>query len=228
MKRNSHQLPRVPATQEKNVIFLAISCWLVVSLLSGCAKREIKNLDSKGTNIICFGDSITFGYGVSSGEDYPSILAKIVPLKVINAGIDGDTTTEALKRLDSDVVNRDPRLVIIEFGGNDFLRGIANEATIGNITEMVKKIQESGAMVAIVDISAGFLLNQYSKPLYNLCKEKGAVFIPKVLRGIITDPSLKSDFIHPNAKGYKIIAERVCRVILPYLNHSISVLRENQ
>jgi acyl-CoA thioesterase-1 len=235
MKNNRHQdtLPvrqagKTPRHRQKRIIFLVACSLQLAALLAGCAKKEIKNIGSKGTNIICFGDSITFGYGVSSGEDYPSMLAKIVPLTVINAGIDGDTTTEALKRLDSDVISRKPRLVIIEFGGNDFLRGIHNEVTIGNITEMAEKIQESGAMVAIVDISAGFLLNQYSTPLYNFCKAKGVVFIPKVLKGIITNPSLKSDFIHPNAKGYKIIAERVCRVILPYLNQGISVLREEQ
>jgi lysophospholipase L1-like esterase len=227
MRRNSSKLQATSYKLQK-IILLASCVLYLASLLSGCAKREIKNIDSKGTNIICFGDSITFGYGVSSGEDYPSILGKIIPLTVINAGIDGDTTTEALKRLDTDVIDRSPRLVIIQFGGNDFLRGIPTETTINNITEMVERVQEEGAIVAIADISAGFLLNQYHAPLYNLCKTKGAIFIPKILNGIITNPSLKSDFIHPNAQGYKIIAERIYRVILPYLNQGISVLIENQ
>ncbi|MFH1640334.1 MAG: hypothetical protein ABIA66_00030, partial [Candidatus Omnitrophota bacterium] len=99
------------------------------------------------------------------------------------------------------------------------------ETTINNIVQMVDKIQSRGAMAAVVDISAGFLLDQFRIPLYNLCKEKGAIFIPKVLKGIITNPSLKSDFIHPNARGYKLIAERVYRAILPYLNQNISALK---
>ena len=92
------------------ITFYGVCFLLAVGLLlSGCAKREIKNIDSNGKNIICFGDSITFGYGVSSGEDYPSILAKMFQYALINAGIDGDTTTEALKRLEYDVLDRIPR-----------------------------------------------------------------------------------------------------------------------
>ncbi|MCX5702167.1 MAG: GDSL-type esterase/lipase family protein [Candidatus Omnitrophica bacterium] len=227
MRRNSSKL-QAPSSKQRKIILLAACSLQLATLLIGCAKREIKNIDAKGKNIICFGDSITFGYGVSAGEDYPSTLAKMLQHTLINAGIDGDTTTEALKRLESDVLDRSPRLVIIEFGGNDFLKGIPTETTINNIAEMVERIQEEGAIVAIADISAGFLLNQYHAPLYNLCKAEGAIFIPKILNGIITDPSLKSDFIHPNANGYKLIAERIYRVILPYLNQGISVLRENQ
>ena len=82
----------------------------------GCAKREVKNIDSKGENIICFGDSITYGYGVKPGEDYPTDLAALVRHPVINAGIDGDSSPEAIQRLEDDVLQRHPLLVIIEFG----------------------------------------------------------------------------------------------------------------
>lgn len=89
--------------RKSKLLFIVFIAFIV---LAGCAKREIKNIDSKGKTIICFGDSITFGYGANPGEDYPSALAKMVSVPVINAGIDGDTSTEALKRLDSDVLER--------------------------------------------------------------------------------------------------------------------------
>ncbi len=204
---------------------MRINKLLVITLLSycvivftGCAKREIKNVDSKGKNIICFGDSITFGYGVNQGEDYPSALAKIIDAPIINAGIDSDTTTEALERLKSDVLDRDPLLVIIEFCGNDFMRQIPKETTITNIRKMVELVQAKGAMVAIVDISAGLFLTDYRAIFRNLAKETSSIFIPSVLSGIITNPSMKSDFLHPNAAGYKIMAQRVYRAIIPYLN----------
>jgi acyl-CoA thioesterase-1 len=141
----------------------------------------------------------------------------MVEFPVINAGIDGDTTTEALKRLKSDVLDRDPLLVVVEFGGNDFLRKIPNDVTINNIKEMVERIQAKGAMVAIVDISAGILLSEYRKAFYDMAREKQAIFIPKILSGIITSPNLKSDFIHPNADGYKVIAQKIYREIMPCL-----------
>ena len=186
-------------------------------VLGGCAKREIVNRNSTGNNIICFGDSITFGYGVNPGEDYPSLLAKVVPCAVINAGIDGDTTGEAVRRMDSDVLQRDPRLVIIEFGGNDFLRKIPKETTMENIRKMVDSIQAKGAMVAIADISSGMFLAEYRAALQKIAQEKNAIFIPGILSGIITNPAMKSDFFHPNAKGYQLVAEKIHRYITPYL-----------
>jgi len=199
------------------IILLAL---LLTTLLGGCAKREIKNLYSRGENIICFGDSITFGYGANSGEDYPSVLAKMTDIPVINAGIDGDTSTEGLKRVDSDVLERKPLLVIIEFGGNDFLRSVPHKVTVNNVREMVDKIQAKGAMVAIADISTGMILTEYRSAFYNLAREKAAIYIPSIFSGIITNPKLKSDFIHPNSDGYKMIAHRIYRAVIPYLNQN--------
>ncbi|KPK98920.1 MAG: hypothetical protein AMJ95_02125 [Omnitrophica WOR_2 bacterium SM23_72] len=185
--------------------------------LAGCAKREIKNIDSKGENIICFGDSLTFGYGVNPGEDYPTNLAKLLRKPVINAGVDGDTTTTALGRLQADVLDKNPRLVILEFGGNDFLKRVPQEETIRNLSKMVDLVQGRGAMVAIVDISAGIFFSEYRKMYKKLAEEAGCIFVPRILSGIITNPSMKSDFLHPNADGYKIIAYRVLFAIRPYL-----------
>lgn len=189
-------------------------------LATGCAKKEIANINAKGKNIICFGDSVTFGYGAGPGEDYPTALARMVSIPVINSGIDGDTSSEALRRMDADILAREPLLVILEFCGNDFLRKVPIEETIKNIKEMVERIRAGGAMVAIADISAGMFLKEYNKAFAKLAKEEGAIFIPSILRGIITNPSMKSDFLHPNAAGYKMIAHRIHRAILPYLNQN--------
>lgn len=202
------------------ILALAVSFTLLVVLFASCTKREIKNINSKGQNIVCFGDSITLGYGAGAGEDYPSALAKSVNKPVINMSVDGETSEEALKRLKADVLDREPLLVLIEFGGNDFLRKIAKEATMRNIKEMVHKIHAKGAMVAIVDISAGMFLADYREELSKIAKEEGAIFIPAILNGIITNPSMKSDFFHPNGAGYRLIAQKVLRVIKPYLERN--------
>lgn len=195
------------------IILFSVLCFA----LTGCARQEVKNQDSQGKNIICFGDSITFGYGVSPGEGYPSRLAKMTKIPVINMGIDGDTSTEALKRLDSDVLDREPLLVLIEFCGNDFLRKVPREVTVSNIGQMIDRIQARGAMAAVVDVSAGMFLSEYRSAFKKLAKEKQALLIPSVLNGIITNPSLKSDFLHPNQKGYKIIAQTIYLAIKPYI-----------
>ncbi|MDD3345225.1 MAG: GDSL-type esterase/lipase family protein [Candidatus Omnitrophica bacterium] len=182
-------------------------------ILAGCTRQEIRNAGKKDGNIICFGDSITFGYGVNRGDDYPSVLEKMLKAPVINAGVDGDTSFAALERLEQDVLSKNPRLVIVEFCGNDFLKNIPEETTIENLDRIIDLIQERGAMVALMDISAGMFFKQYRKAFKRLAEKKQAVFIPVVLNKIITNPSMKSDFFHPNARGYKVIAGRVFNAI---------------
>jgi lysophospholipase L1-like esterase len=213
---NSHKVTK--SQSHSNALYLFV--FIIILVVSGCAKREIRNINSKGKNIVCFGDSITFGYGVNQGEDYPMALGKMLDIPVINAGVDGDTSTEALSRFKSDVLDRDPLFVIIEFCGNDFLKQIPKETTKSNIKKMVELAQAKGAMVAIVDISAGLFLAEYKAVYRNLSRETDSIFIPSLLGGIITNPSMKSDFLHPNANGYKVVASRIYRAIIPYLNQN--------
>ncbi len=202
----------------KNKKFIVIMFILLgFVFVYSCAKREIKNLGSQGKEIICFGDSITFGYGVKPGEDYPNILSKLTDMPVVNAGVDGDTSVSALRRIGPDVLDRKPYMVLIELCGNDFLRDVPQETTITNIRDMILEIQKTGAITGIVDVSAGFFLREYRIKLSNLARETGSIFVPAVMRGILTNPSMKSDFMHPNPTGYKIIAQRVYRAIKPYL-----------
>jgi lysophospholipase L1-like esterase len=206
--------------KNKNLAFAVLfACFLALSLVS-CAKRQIKNIDSKGTNIICFGDSITFGHGANPGENYPAYLGKMIALEVVNSGLDSDTSADGLQRIDSDVLEKEPRLVIIEFGGNDFLQKVPMDQTIANVKAMVDKIQAKGAMAAIFDISSGMIMSNYRSAFRKIADEKQAIFIPNALEGIITNPELKSDFIHPNGIGYKMVAHRVYRAITPYLNEN--------
>jgi len=198
-------------------IKLRLAAIVFLVLLGGCGKPEIRNLDAQGSRIICFGDSITFGYGANAGEDYPTALAKLVSLPVVNAGVDGDTTFEALKRLENDVLDKNPRLVIVEFCGNDFLKKIPQEVTVKNLALIIERIQEKGAMVALVDISAGVFFREYRQAFRKLAAQKKAIFIPVLLNKIITNPAMKSDFFHPNARGYQIIARRIYQVISVYI-----------
>ncbi len=214
-------------SRNKNSIFILLLICVLIFGLSACAKRQIKNIDSQGANIICFGDSITFGHGADPGESYPVYLGKMIGLEVINSGVDSDTSLDALQRIDSDVLEKGPRLVIIEFGGNDFLKQVPIEETASNIKTMVDKIQAGGTMVAIFDISSGMIMSNYRSVFRRIALEKGAIFIPNALEGILTNPRLKSDFIHPNSTGYKMVAYRVYRVIMPYLNRNF-ILRHSQ
>lgn len=194
------------------------AAWVVSA---GCVDFNIRNLNSSGKNIICFGDSLTAGYGAERERSYPVTLARLTSFNVINAGLSGDNTREALLRLETDVIDREPLMVIVEFGGNDLLGKLPLEETIKNMGEIVDKSQGAGAMVAIVDISADLVMEEYGQAFRSLARGKGAIFIRRAMDGIITDPSLKSDYMHPNSYGYKIMAHRIYRAIMPYLNRNL-------
>jgi lysophospholipase L1-like esterase len=198
--------------------------WLFFAaiFLGGCLRTDIVNIDSKGKNIICFGDSITQGFGEPPSNAYPVALAQLANMPVINAGIEGDTSAEALKRFKTDVLDKEPLLVIIEFCGNDFLTKLPLEETVKNIETMITLAQAQGAMVAVVDIGGGVgPFAEYSREFKLLSRKMKTLYVPDILNGIITNPDLKSDYMHPNARGYRIVAHRVYRAIFPYLNQNV-------
>ncbi len=203
------------------IIILGVGLLFLAAVFCGCTRSDIANLGARGKNIICFGDSITKGKGVKLDQSYPAALARMTNYPVINAGINGDISSEAVKRVQADVLERDPLLVLIEFGGNDYLNEVPLAETIKNVEEMIKLIQAQGAMVAIVDISNVLFMDEYRQELKRLSEKYRTIFISRVLEDIVINKKLKSDAIHPNAKGYKIIAYRVYRGIIPYLNQNV-------
>ena len=170
---------------------------------------RVRNLNSHGATIIAFGDSLTAGYGANPGEDYPSRLAGRLGASVINAGVSGDTTDSAAERLDSDVLAHDPRIVLVGLGGNDYLRGVPIVTTEENLSRMIRRIQGSGAMVVLLGFKFPSFTANYEKMYAKVAKDEGCLLIGDLLHGIETDPALKSDEIHPNARGYDIMADRV-------------------
>ena len=158
--------------------------------------------------IICFGDSLTYGTGAGPGMDYPSQLSKMIARPVINAGVPGDTTTRALKRLEQDVLSRSPDLVLITLGGNDLKNGIAKDVAFKNLKMIVESIQGQGARVVIGGLKIPLRDRGFGKGYRQLVDRTGAVLITNILEGIMGNRKLMSDPIHPNEDGYKIMAER--------------------
>jgi acyl-CoA thioesterase I len=163
--------------------------------------------------IVCFGDSITFGTGADQHASYPSVLAQALKSPVANAGVAGDTTADALARVERDVLNQHPFLVIIELGGNDYMRGVPRHVTVSNLEAIVTRIKKSGAKIFLCDIASSLALGEYSGVFEDLCRRTGAVFIPGVMRGVLDDDTKKSDELHPNAAGYQIIAQRIADIL---------------
>ena len=193
----------------------------VLVVLCGCGAfdsgSEIRNSRPTGENIICFGDSLTSGFGASPGMDYPSQLEGIIGRPVINAGVVGDTTVGALTRLDKDVLNRSPRIVLITLGGNDLMSGVNEEVFSNNLRTIIEMIQDRGALVIVGGIEITYWGEEFWEVYKQVCQETGAVLINNILHGIIDKPELMTDFIHPNDAGYTIIAQRFYKAMKPYL-----------
>ena len=158
--------------------------------------------------IVCFGDSLTYGTGAGKGMDYPSQLSKLIGRPVVNAGVPGDTTARALRRLERDVLSKNPGLVLITLGGNDLKNGVARDTAFSNLKQIVESIQDNGSRVIIGGLKFPFRDRGYGKGYQELADETGAILIPDIFEGIMGNRKLMSDPIHPNDAGYKIIAQR--------------------
>jgi len=183
--------------------------------LTGCNSPEPVTLS--GVNIICFGDSLTFGTGAPPGQSYPTRLSEMIGQQVINAGIPGDTTARALLRLERDVLSRSPRLVLITLGGNDLKNGVDKKDAFKNLREIVAAIQGEGALVVIGSIKLPFWDRGYEEEYEQLTDDTGALLVPDILGGIMGNEKLMHDTIHPNAAGYEIMADKFYQAIKPYL-----------
>ena len=108
-------------------------------------------------------------------------------------------------------------MVLIEFGGNDLMQGVALEQSLSAMARLIDAVQVYGAVAVVVDTGGSSLMERYSRAYKKMAHQKGALFVPGILDGIFAKRELMSDTIHPNARGYRLIAEKVEKAITPYL-----------
>lgn len=188
----------------------------VLFLVVACNKPIPKNYPNSNTDIIAFGDSLTKGYGAVENEAYPARLSQMLGREVVNLGVSGNTSANGLARID-EIKRYSPYMVLIEFSANDFFRRIPKEITEQNLKEIVRQVQEIGAIAVLVDTGGAYPMEAYTKIQKQIAKEYNTLFVPAIMDGIYNEKALKSDQIHPNSKGYEIVATKVKKVIEPYL-----------
>lgn len=194
--------------------------WLVLCLvLSGCGSDVKHEALPAGATVLAFGDSITFGTGAGVDEDFPSLMAKDTGWNVINAGIPGDTAIEAQHRLEALLVQHQPRLVIVELGGNDFLRKKRTDAVQDALRAIIQQAQAAGAIVVLVAVPELSLLRasigalQDSSIYEVLAQEEGVLLAPDILAEVLSNESLTADPIHPNTAGYRQFSEALLALL---------------
>jgi len=176
--------------------------------------------------IVAFGDSLTAGFGADPGKSYPDFLQQELDRRglryhVVNAGISGETTTDALARLDS-VIALHPAVVILEFGGNDGLRGLPISTTRTNLEQLITALRQSGTEVLL----AGMTLPPNYGPEYigafqriyiELAAQYKVALMPFLLEGVAGTNRMQRDGLHATADGNRIVAATVMRYLRPLL-----------
>jgi lysophospholipase L1-like esterase len=165
---------------------------------------------------VALGDSLTTGHGATDGHEYPTLLGQRLGLAIKNLGQDGDTTADGLRRLDAVVALR-PRVVLLCLGGNDALLQTPREETFRNLAAIIDRLHPQGAFVVLIGIRSATLRDKNEEHFERLANEKRVLYVPNFLSGLLADPRLMSDTIHPNDEGYARIAERLEGVLRPLL-----------
>ncbi len=177
--------------------------------------------------LVCFGDSLTAGAGIDSEEAYPANLQKLLEregyrYQVVNAGVSGDTTKDGLDRVDG-VLRRHPQIVVVEFGGNDGLRGLSTAQAQHNLESIVQQLKASGARVAMAGVTlpaqyGGPYVQSFNAMFPAVAARYHVPLLPFILQDVYGIPGyIQEDGIHPTAKGAQQVAINVEKLVAPLL-----------
>lgn len=188
---------------------------LVLGLFSLCSCQKVPQLAPLPSDavVLAFGDSITFGTGAAPAESYPSVLEGLIGRRVVNAGVPGELTAEGRERLASVLDEHRPALMLLCLGGNDFLRNQEEVRTAENLRAMVSLARQRGVAVLLIAVPRlGYGLN-VPKLYGEIAGEFAMPLEGKALQKVLSTRSLKSDPIHPNGAGYRILGEAVAQTL---------------
>ena len=188
--------------------------FLIAALLLGCGEKVPGRPKLAATDVIvAFGDSLTFGTGASEPESYPAVLAQLVGRTVIRAGVPGEVSAQALRRLPQVVEEHRPRLVIVCIGGNDLLRRLSAAETKANLRAIATMLKDKGIAVVLVGVPQPAIFADPPAMYAELAKELRIPYEGSVVKSVLYSADLRSDLTHPNANGYRRMAEAIAELL---------------
>lgn len=181
--------------------------------LAACSDKPALPKLSAGDVVLAFGDSLTFGTGAAEDESYPAVLAKLIGRNVVREGVPGELTAQGLERLPAALDRHKPRILLLCLGGNDMLRKVDDARITANLRAMAEAAKSRGVAVVLLGVPRPALFGGPAKLYGELAKELGLVYEGEVINDVLRSPGLKSDPIHPNAEGYRKMAEAVAALL---------------
>lgn len=191
---------------------LALLLSAALLLVAGCGRTPDLPTLPAGAVVLALGDSITHGTGAGRGDSYPTLLGRATGWEVINAGIPGDTAQAARQRIGPLLAQHRPDLVIVELGGNDFLRRRDPAEVRADLDAILSRIAAAGVPAVLVAVPQFSVLRATvgalnDAPIYReLADEQNLLLIPDLLAGILSREEWRADPVHPNAAGYRALA----------------------
>ena len=188
---------------------------LLLVTLAGCGRdKKTAQPVPPGSTVLALGDSLTFGTGASAETCYPTVLAVLTGWNVVNAGVPGDTSAQALARLPALLAEHHPKLVIVSIGGNDFLRKLPESDTRAHVHAICKQSLAAGAQVLLVAVPratvAAALGQMTDHALYaEVAKDLKIPLQREAWGEVLAQPDLRADAVHANARGYAQFARSV-------------------
>lgn len=163
--------------------------------------------------VLAFGDSLTYGTGARPNESYPAVLSQLIGRQVVNAGQPGELSEEGLKRLPGLLDRHQPALLILCHGGNDLLRRQSSTQAEENLRQMVFMAQTRGIPVVLVGVPAPGLWLSTADHYQKIASDLGLPYQGEILPEILDENGLKSDMVHPNGNGYRMMAEAIAALL---------------
>jgi lysophospholipase L1-like esterase len=194
------------------LIFLFLTIIVGVGLTACSSQPTLPSLANDAV-IVAFGDSLTFGTGSEPTESYPAVLEKMIGRRIVNAGIPGEVTGDGLLRLPEVLEREKPALLLLCHGGNDELRRLNQQQAANNIREMIRLAQKRNVAVVLIAVPAPGLSLSPASMYREIAKELSIPIEEEILSSILSNSSLKSDYIHPNAAGYQRLAEAIAALL---------------
>ncbi len=192
---------------------LLVLLGILLCLLASCTQdAKLKPLADNGV-VLAFGDSLTYGSGAAGNESYPAVLEQLTGHKVLNYGIPGETSGEGLARLPRVVEREKPALLLLCEGANDILRRMDRRQAADNLRAMVRLARERNIAVILIAVPDFNLTLSPPKFYAEVAVEFRIPLEAKVFPRILGNGSLKSDYIHPNATGYRQVAEALASLL---------------
>ena len=186
---------------------------ILLTALTACAREPRLARLTPESRVLAFGDSLTFGTGAAPAASYPARLAQRLGCSVINAGVPGEVSSDGLTRLPQLLAEHQPQLLILCHGGNDMLRGLPRNGLRHNLERMIAIALEHKVDVLLLGVPQPGLLLRVPD-LYRDVADKHAVLVDdSLIRYLMKHPQLKSDRIHPNAEGYRYMADEIADII---------------